>query len=173
MESATFYFLLVILVILGVIAIKGFRSILLLKMGLRNITRRKVNTFIVVMGLMIGTSIISGSLVVGDTLQNMFTKGVYDTYDETDEEIYTFDQSGSFAFVDDRAYYDIQNFTQQDPVLSSKVEGLSPEIRVPVAVFNLDTRLTETEVTLNGFDYGESQAFGGFQPILKNLMEEN
>ena len=64
----TFGLLFLVMVILGVIIYQGNRLKILMKMGLRNVNRRKVNTLIVVFGLMIGTAIISGSLVVGDTL---------------------------------------------------------------------------------------------------------
>ena len=90
--------LFLIVLILGLIAFQGYRMKILFKMGMRNVSRRKVNTMIVVLGLMIGTTIISGSLVVGDTLENMFTKDIYDSYDETDELVFTFDEAGGFAF---------------------------------------------------------------------------
>jgi len=162
MEPLTNFFLGVVFIILLVIGFQGYRMGILLKMGLRNVTRRKVNTLIVVLGLMIGTSIISGSLVVGDTLKNMFTKGVYDSYHETDEVIFTYDQNGSYAFFDEDVYEDIKILVENDPQLSTKVEGLSPEILTPISVFDVDTNLSESEVTLVGFDYQRSTVFGGF-----------
>jgi len=153
----------IVVVFLAIIGFQGYRMKILFKMGVRNVTRRKMNTIIVVLGLMIGTAIISGALVVGDTLENMFTKGVYDSYDETDETIYTFDQNGSFTFFDEQVYENISTLVENDPELSKKVEGLSPEIIVPVASFNIDTNLSESDVSLVGYDYQRSTAFGDFE----------
>ena len=66
------------LAVLGVIALMviyiladalGYR--VLFKMALRNFTRRPATTAMVLAGLMVGTAIISASLVVGDTFDNM------------------------------------------------------------------------------------------------------
>ncbi len=48
------------------------RDRITVKMSLRNFTRRKTNMAIVIAGLMIGTAMISGSLVTGDTLRPRF-----------------------------------------------------------------------------------------------------
>ncbi|HKI76303.1 MAG TPA: hypothetical protein VKA28_03790 [Candidatus Bathyarchaeia archaeon] len=53
------------------------RDRITVRMSIRNFTRRKTNMAIVIAGLMIGTAMISGSLVTGDTLTNLFTRGAY------------------------------------------------------------------------------------------------
>jgi len=50
------------------------RNPVLLRMAIRNIGRRKANFAIVISGLMIGTAMISGSLVTGDTLTDLLQK---------------------------------------------------------------------------------------------------
>src|SRR2546428_7440056 len=62
------------------------------RMSLRTFTRRKTSMALVIAGLMIGTAMISGSLVTGDTLTNLFTRGAYNGYGYADEVVYT--QSG-------------------------------------------------------------------------------
>jgi len=137
----------------------------LVKMGLRNVTRRKLNTVIVVLGLMIGTTIISSALVIGDTLENMFTKEVYDEYHETDELVYTFDQSGSLGFFNYSRYEGLNAFLGAHDTLSGKVEDVSPEINYQVSVFDHETKLSENEATLIGFDHDESVEFGKLYPV--------
>src|SRR5260370_10118745 len=61
-------------------------------MSLRTFTRRKTSMALVIVGLMIGTAMISGSLVTGDTLTNLFTRGAYNGYGYADEVVYS--QSG-------------------------------------------------------------------------------
>ncbi|MCI0497625.1 MAG: ABC transporter permease, partial [Thermoplasmata archaeon] len=110
----------------------------------------------------IGTAIISGSLVVGDTLENLFTKSVYDTYDETDETIFTYTPNATYAYFNFSMYRGIEAFAEGDPVLSRLVEGMSPEIVVGASAFDPRTRLSEAGLQLWGFDAAESRAFGGF-----------
>src|SRR2546427_9784374 len=62
------------------------------RMSLKNFPRRKTSMALVIAGLMIGTAMISGSLVTGDTLTNLFTRGAYNGYGYADEVVYT--QSG-------------------------------------------------------------------------------
>src|SRR6266702_2813939 len=50
---------------------------LLARLAARNIGRRKSRVLIVVAGLLVGTAIISSSLVVGDTLSYIFLEDVY------------------------------------------------------------------------------------------------
>jgi len=164
--------LLIVLSILGFIGFQGYRMKILFKMGLRNAARRKVNTLIVVLGLMIGTTIISGSLVVGDTLDNMFTKDIYDSYDETDEIVFTFDETGGFAFFNYSEYENLEDHIESgksagDPESAKfrKIEGMSPEINFRVSAFDMDSRLSEPSVTMIGFDYSESEEFGKLYPL--------
>jgi len=160
MSPFTSFVLLLTLVILGIVGIQASRMRILLKMGLRNVNRRKVNTLIVVFGLMIGTAIISGSLVVGDTLENMFTKGVYDALDETDEEIFTYDANGSLAFFNESEYVKLNGFISSNASLDKLIEDLSPEIHYGVSVFDVTTQLSEPSAMLMGYDYSESITFG-------------
>ena len=130
----TYGILFLVIVLLSVITYKGFTMKIILHMGLRNVTRRKVNTVIVVFGLMIGTVIISGSLVIGDTLENMFTKGVYDSYDETDETIFTFDENagemilaGTHPGVEIECVYENVGFDVQCSPEHSEIEPPTDE----------------------------------------------
>lgn len=169
LSPATFCSLFLVIIALVLIGVQGARMKILLKMGLRNVNRRKVNTLIVVLGLMIGTTIISGSLVVGDTLENMFTKDIYDSYDETDEIIITFDETGNFEFFNhsenDSEYDDLNEFIQNDKSISEKIEGVSPEIHYGVSAFDTESQLSEARITIIGFDYSVSREFGKLYPL--------
>src|SRR5690349_16819767 len=75
------------------------RNRITVRMSLRNFTRRKTSMAIVIAGLMIGTAMISGSLVTGDTLTNLFTRGAYTNYGYSDEVVYALNQtSGGYEF---------------------------------------------------------------------------
>ena len=69
------------------IALSAIRNPVLFKIGARSLVRRRGMSLIVIAGLMIGTVIISSSLVIGDTMDNMITRIHYDMYHEVDEII--------------------------------------------------------------------------------------
>ena len=164
MGPLTNLLLIIVMVILGLIGIQAYRMPIIAKMGLRNVVRRRTNAMIVVLGLMIGTAIISGSLVVGDTLENMFTKSVYDSYDETDETVYAVNLNGTYEFIPYSEYLALADLIANDPYLSSKVEGLSPEIYTRVSVFDVDSQLSEPSVAITAFDHAQSPALGKLDP---------
>jgi hypothetical protein len=56
-------------------------------MGLRNLTRRKWNTVLVVLGSMVGTALISGSLVLGDSTGRFQENEARQTLGEIDEVV--------------------------------------------------------------------------------------
>src|SRR5437899_11027383 len=65
-------------IVIGIVLVTvviGFRP-LLARLAARNIGRRKSRVLIVVAGLLVGTAIISSSLVVGDTLSSIFLEVV-------------------------------------------------------------------------------------------------
>lgn len=163
MGPLSILFLMLFFIVVIIISILGLRYKTLFKIGMRNLKRRKMNTLIVVLGLMIGTAIISGSLVVSDTLKNMFTKGVYDSYDETDETVFSYDTEGNYAFFDYSEYEKLNEFKNKN--LFDLVEDISPEIIISVSAFDKDTKLSEPSVTLTGYDYNESKKFGKFKTI--------
>src|SRR5437879_12824627 len=68
------------------------------RMSLRNFTHRKTSMALVIAGLMIGTAMISGSLVTGDTLTNLFTRGAYNGYGYADEVVYMQSGGGGYPF---------------------------------------------------------------------------
>ncbi len=156
----TYGLLFLVLLVLGSIGIKASKMPILFKMGLRNVSRRKVNTLIITLGLMIGTTIISGSLVVGDTLDNMFTKDIYDSYDATDEIIFTFDEVGGYAFFNETEHDNLLQYINANPEAKGKIDGTSPEIIYTVSALDPESRLSESSVSIVGFDYSRSQDFG-------------
>src|SRR5207249_4650097 len=95
-------------IVIGVVlvtAVIGFRP-LLARLAARNIGRRKSRVLIVVAGLLVGTAIISSSLVVGDTLSYIFLEDVYARLDAIDE-----------LYANERAAADLNATTGQDLTL--------------------------------------------------------
>src|SRR5215211_8271222 len=81
----------VLLVMLGicllVIGWIAWRRTLLFKMGLRNVPRRKAQTVLVIIGLMLATLIIAAAFGTGDTIDNSITSLTYKKLGPVDELI--------------------------------------------------------------------------------------
>ncbi len=126
-------------------------------MGFRNILRRKGYTLIVILGLMIGTGVISSSLVIGDTLDNMIESEILQYYYTTDEKIVGLKSTG------ERDYFNQSIFLEIEKGFSSTyIDGLSPSIQDSIAVLNLETNLSEPSIALVGVDFDHGKNFGAF-----------
>src|SRR4029079_13328981 len=63
----------------------AWRRPVIFKLGVRNIPRRKAQTLLIVVGLMLSTLIISAALGTGDTLRHSSRSDIYDTLGHVDE----------------------------------------------------------------------------------------
>ncbi len=89
----------VMLVLLGLclllVAFVAWRRPVIFKLGVRNIPRRKTQTALIIVGLMLATLIISAALATGDTMNNSVNSAVYDLLGPVDELVVaSFDESG-------------------------------------------------------------------------------
>src|SRR3954451_7361866 len=79
------------LIIMGIclvtVAFIAWRNRVIFRMALRNIPRRKAQTILIMVGLMLSTLIIAASLTTGDTLDYSITKSTYDGLGQVDETI--------------------------------------------------------------------------------------
>lgn len=127
-----------------------FRNRLVFMLGLRNIPRRKAQSILVVVGLMLSSLIITASLATGDTIDRSITAAVYQNLGTVDE-IIEVDIDDEAATRDD-LYFSRQSFDE----LAAEVEGdpnidaMSPSLFETVNVFSPQTNLSEPTTTLAG-----------------------
>jgi putative ABC transport system permease protein len=137
-------------VVLGVIGVLALRRRMLATMAIRNITRRKTYSGIVVAGLMIATAMIAASLVVGDTLDFVIKKDTFDSTGNTDIIVSVPDASGMFTYFNQSV--------GNDSVASVKsgalphVDLASPAIRDRVTLMDTRTNLPFPGALLFAFD---------------------
>jgi len=125
------------------------------RMAARNTLRRKSQTLMVVAGLMIGTAILSGSLVTGDTMQYLMLRDVYTGTDLVDEWITV---PGGRLF--NASFY---TALSSDATLQAKTDGMAPVIALDgVTVFDRAVGQTEPNINLYGIDPVPDRAFGPF-----------
>ena len=61
------------------------------KLGWLNFKRRKTGTILIIIGLMISTSVITGSLVVGDSMTYFVEESTYRNLGEVDVTVTSFE----------------------------------------------------------------------------------
>jgi putative ABC transport system permease protein len=138
------------------------RDKITVRMSIRNFTRRKTSMALVIAGLMIGTAMISGSLVTGDTLTNLFTRGAYNGYGYADEVVYAQSAQGGYQFFPLSKSHDLYQGLSGNPSASPDLRGVTPEILSTVTANNTSWGVVQSGATLIGTYANASLALGDF-----------
>ena len=131
-----------ILIVVAVIIFFGaFRRFILVKMGTRNIPRRKGQSSLIVMGLMLSSIIIAVYLGIGDTVRYSVRSVVFDSAGNVDEVI---SGPGRQLFGDE--YFDtttiafgLRNFTDKEKGLSEMHRCLANNGKLIILEFSRPT----------------------------------
>lgn len=150
------------------IAALGIRHRVFLRMALRNIPRRRGRSMLIVLGLMLGTLIITAAFSTGDTMSHTVRTIGVEAAGEIDELISVQGanvQPDSFA-QGDVAYFDGSLFDDVEAVLrDAPIDGLAPIIREDVAVRDAATRQSEPRVTLFAAPPDRMAGFGDIRSV--------
>src|SRR3989454_2260867 len=141
-------------VILGAIVV-GLRP-LLARLAARNIGRRKSRVLIVVAGLLVGTAIISSSLVVGDTLSYIFLQDVYVRLGAVDELVSNAFNGQLFSFAESNA----TQIASDLAAVRSPVDGIAPVLLKVMPVRNIAGNKGNQQITVLGLNASAEGAFG-------------
>ena len=157
---------LVTAVALGAVAVLAIRNRVLFRMGLRNALRRPARTALIVLGLMLGTTIIAAALSTGDTMSHTIRSAAVSALGETDEvvsarsaEVNVEMEAGAETaarYFPEQVAADVEARLQG----SGLVDGVTPAIVEPVGVQDIETSQSEPRVTLFAADPGRMQGFG-------------
>ena len=129
---------------------------LLGRLAARNIRRRTSRVLIVVAGLLVGTAVISSSLVVGDTLSYIFLEDVYVRLGAIDELVSNEFSGQLFSFAE-------TNFTQITADLASAgspIDGAAPTLLKVMPVRNVAGNKGNQQITVMGLNASHEGAFG-------------
>ena len=163
------YIMIALLVILaiavGTIGWIVVRNRVMFFVGVRNIPRRRAQTVLIIIGLMLSTLIISTAFGIGDTVDYSITNQVYARMHSVDEvvqaqsatETGTFDASAITAAKPIPAAQATQYADQFKTIPG--VAGALPVIRGPVPVKDGRSGLSEPLVVLVGLDPTRMQGF--------------
>lgn len=148
----------VVVVILAIIAALAVQRPVFFRMSLRNAFRRRSQTMVVVLGLMVGTAILSASLVAEDSMEYWIVEDVYTSQYLVDEWVGS-ESRGTFD-------YSVYEALAADPDVAAVTDGMSPIMFLSgTSIKNLDEGQTETGVNVQGIDLELDAALGGFEPV--------
>ena len=151
---------------------------------MRNVTRRRARTALIVGGLMLGTTIIASALASGDTMSHTIRSSAIESLGATDElvsvkgaEVETMVALGEATGVE---YFseDVVPVITHELLRSDRFDGVAPAIVEPVAVQNASARQNEPRVTLfastgpNLAAFGQITTVNGLVVSLDDLQPE-
>jgi putative ABC transport system permease protein len=161
--------LMVILVAMFAIAIGSVTCILvtnrtMFKMGLRNVPRRKLQTGLIVVGLMLATLIITASFTTGDTIDYSLSSKAFDQWGRTDLVLSirgedSEDAKGADVFVPGTVAGNLQQQFADD----ADQPLFMPFMYTRAAVTSDSTKLSEPTANLVGIDPAIVSQIGGIE----------
>ncbi len=147
-------------VVLGIIALFALRRPLVVRMGLRNIPRRRAQTVLIVFGLTLATIIVAMSFSTGDTMTSSIRESAYDGQYRIDHTV-EFDEEAGVAQGDERQVSQrVLEDLRAELADDERADGVFGALIEPVGVINLDTRLSEPLFWMVGADAADVDAVG-------------
>ena len=146
-----------LIVIFMIICIGAARRFILVKMGTRNIPRRKGQSTLIIIGLMLSSIIIAASLGIGDTVRYSVRSVTLDFLGPTDETIIG---PGKQLFGDE--YFSYSEFKNIEKIAAnnSDIDKLLPLIQISLPASNDALDLAESNMTKRGIDGLNSDDYG-------------
>ncbi|MGH2931575.1 MAG: hypothetical protein ACRDKK_01820, partial [Gaiellaceae bacterium] len=134
-------------VALGAVGALALRNRVLFKLGVRNVPRRRGRTALIIVGLMLGTTIIAAALTTGDTMSHTIRATSTKVLGETDEVISARgaaeDISGELGQATGTGYFDAQVVERIESALGPGLtDGVTGTIIEAVALQAPATRQT-------------------------------
>jgi putative ABC transport system permease protein len=122
------------------------------RLGFRNLLRRPAEALLVIGGSLLGTALITGSFIVGDTLDSSIRASVHNQLGPIDEFVVVPER--------DRALELLSELRESD---DSRIDGVMPLVTVQASVVNAEggRRRSEPESQLLEIDFDEAHDFGG------------
>src|SRR5918995_294069 len=153
--------------LLGALGALALRNRIFVKLGIRNVTRRRARTGLIVLGLMLGTTIISSALTTGDTMSHTIRSSAVQALGSTDvlvsvrgAEVDPQVELGSTTGIEYFPEGVLQDVGYDLTRHENLIDGVAPAIVESLAVQNLTTHQNEPRVTLFASSQSHLSAFG-------------
>jgi putative ABC transport system permease protein len=168
-DSLAVVLMAVLAIALGAVAVLALRNRVFFRLGVRNARRRPGRSALIVLGLMLGTAIITAALATGDTMSHTIRSAAVQALGPTDEVVAARGMSDALAAENHggnggtAALYFPQRYADRIARAvegSSLVDGVEPVIVEEVAVQDVSTRQNEPRVMLFASDPARMKGFG-------------
>jgi putative ABC transport system permease protein len=158
-------------VALGVLAVFAARDPVLVRLGLRDVRRRRGRSALIVLGLMLGTTIIGAALTTGDTMSHTIRSTAVRTLGQTDEVIAAkgalADIPGELGDATGIRYVDAAAAGRVERALrgTGLADGVTPAIVERVALQSQARRRNAPRVALFAADPARMAGFGAITTL--------
>src|ERR1051326_7863646 len=88
---------LILALVLAALAALAFHNRVFFRLGVRNVKRRRGRSVLIVVGLMLGTAIITAALATGDTMSHTIRSSATTALGQTDERVGATGSDAAFA----------------------------------------------------------------------------
>jgi putative ABC transport system permease protein len=153
--------LIVLALVLAVTLYVAVRNPVIFRLGIRNVPRRKAQTALIVIGLMLSTLIMSAAFATGDTINYSIGDVVYKSLGRVDEVVRPKSDPNTVGQGTDRipatALTDLEARFKGDP----DIAGFVPALAKAVPGLNPRTSQSEPIVALAGVDAKRVDVLGG------------
>jgi putative ABC transport system permease protein len=149
---------LVLLAVLVVAIALAVRHRLAFRIGMRNVYRARGRTILLLLGLLVATTIISGSLVVGDTITQVNVHYTVLGVGHNDELVGNQSPSGAYTPFPYSVYSNVSAATAND----TSILGMAPEIVTRVSMFDRTSGVPQVNLYLIGVNANQSSQLGDF-----------
>ena len=152
----------------AVTAFFALRNPIVLKMAVRNIPRRRAQTVLIVVGLMLATTLFSASFAIGDTFAHSVRVLLVDQFGHVDEVVRSDnrDSSGSREYVPEETADAIRAALADAPV-----DGVMPAIGRSVPAVSLATERNTPRLAVQGLDFAHAAGFGSYDDADGNSLD--
>ena len=146
-----------------VVAAFAARNRIMLKLGLRNLPRRRGQTALSLMGIMLSTVIIAAALGTGDTISFSIRNETVEALGNIDEIIVS-TRAGEDEQFGRQAYVPIERFDALRAQLAGdeRIDGLAAQLAESAPTVNTRTSLSEGRMRVVGIDPSHMAGFRDF-----------
>ncbi|MCL5961386.1 MAG: ABC transporter permease, partial [Chloroflexi bacterium] len=150
-------------VCLASVAFMAVRNPLVFKLGVRSVPRRRGQTLIIVVGLMLSTLIISAAFATGDTVTNTIRQSALKDVGNIDETIKIGQsEDGASEHANAPAYFPIAAYdkVRRDTQNFNRIDGVLPVISEAAPAVDKTSRQTTPTLFIKAFNTTDAKAFG-------------
>ncbi len=163
--------LIVLAAVLAITVYIALRNPVIFRLGIRNVPRRKAQTGLIIVGLMLSTLIMSAAFATGDTINYSIGDVVYKSLGHVDEVIRPMQDPNSVGQGADTipatVLTDLETRFKGDP----DITGFVPSLGKAVPVLNPRTLQSEPIVSLAGVDAKHVDFIGGVLDAKGNKLD--